>query len=371
VGELYIGLMSGTSLDGVDAAVVEFDDHRCTVRAAATTAFPKALRARLETLIDGASTGLVELGALDSALGEVFAGCVLALLEEARLETRHIAAIGHHGQTVYHRPSGPEPFTLQIGDPNVIAARTGITVVADLRRLDVALGGQGAPLMPCFHAWCFADPEERRGVVNIGGIANVSMLRPGLALSGFDTGPGNTLLDGWIARRRRRRFDRNGEFAAAGNVDEHLLSQLLSDPFFALAPPKSTGREYFNLQWLESRLAPFEISDQDVQATLAELTAVTIADALCAAEEFPRVILCGGGAYNLDLVTRLQRNLAPATVVSSRDYGIAPDWVEAAGCAWFARARLRQEPVSEPSVTGARQAAVLGGVYLGVTKNPP
>ena len=368
MGELYIGLMAGTSLDGIDAVIAEFgDDRSCAIRRAATTPFPSALRTRLATLIDTPSIELAQLGALDTALGEFFARCANVLVRAANMTHTDIVAIGHHGQTIFHQPVPPEPFTMQIGDPNVIAARTGITVVADLRRLDVALGGQGAPLMPFFHAWCFGADDATRAVVNIGGIANVSLLDPSRPLRGFDTGPGNTLLDGWISQSAGKPFDRSGAFAASGQVDEPLLANLLSDPFFDRRPPKSTGREYFNMPWLRRRLDRHSASNRDIQATLSELTAASIAREL-AAEAPAQVILCGGGAHNVDLVTRLKRRLPNIPISTSEALGIAPDWVEAAGCAWFARARLRGAAVSEPSVTGARQGAVLGSVYLAPSK---
>lgn len=367
---LYLGLMAGTSLDGIDAVIAEFADRRCTVRGAQTTPFPESLRRRLESVIRAGTIELAELGALDTALGELFAQSVLELLDASGVEPDAIAAIGHHGQTIYHKPTPPEPFTMQIGDPNVIAARTGITVVADLRRLDIALGGQGAPLMPLFHAWCFGSADATRAVVNIGGIANVSVLAPGAGPRGFDTGPGNTLLDAWIAQATGEPFDRDGAFAASGRVDEKLLAALLEDPYFERPPPKSTGREYFNMAWLERRLAGARPASRDLQATLSELTAASIARSLTG-ESVSEVILCGGGAHNRDLVTRLQHRLAAIPVVTSRELGIAPDWVEAAGCAWFARERLAGQRVATPSVTGARQAAVLGGVYWGsITRNP-
>jgi anhydro-N-acetylmuramic acid kinase len=364
LGQLFIGLMSGTSLDGVDAAVVEFGDQQCLVREAVTTVFPTPLRSRLEALVRRPQIELAEFGQLDNALGEFFATCTLQLLDKAGLAPEDIEAVGHHGHTAFHKPDGQNPFTLQIGDPNVIVARTGITVVADFRRLDIALGGQGAPLMPAFHAWRFGEPGQVRAVVNIGGIANVTLLRSHLALVGFDTGPGNTLLDGWIACCSEQRFDRDGQFAASGSVDRPLLEQLLTDPFFARLHPKSTGREHFNMAWLEQRRGESEVSECDMQATLAELTALTIAEGVRrSSSEIERVILCGGGAHNLDLVARISRHLAPLRIESSADYGISPDWVEAAGFAWLARARLRLETANSPTVTGARQAATLGAVY--------
>jgi anhydro-N-acetylmuramic acid kinase len=370
MGDLYVGLISGTSLDGVDAVLADFGERRCAIRAAATTRFPPQLQDRLRTLIERPQqTSLAELGTLDSAVGEFFADCTLALLRGAGSSSADVVAIGHHGQTVFHQPEGPNPFSMQLGNPNVLAARTGITTIADFRRLDMALGGQGAPLMPGFHEWCFEDAKETRAVVNIGGIANVTLLHPNRPLEGFDTGPGNTLLDAWIQRNRGEAFDRGGSWAASGAVDPRLLEALLAEPFFERAPPKSTGREYFNLAWLEQRAAahPARRRAEDVQATLAELSAVTIAGAIGRlAPGCARLILCGGGAHNADLVERLRQRVPAIPVESSREHGLSPDWVEAAGFAWLARQRLAGKASNRPTVTGARLAAALGGVYLGV-----
>ncbi|MFO7287841.1 MAG: anhydro-N-acetylmuramic acid kinase [Gammaproteobacteria bacterium] len=363
--ELYIGLISGTSVDGVDAVLCEIDDAHLRVLAAETLPYPPELRKRVVDLIDRPEISLAELGSLDVALGEHFAACALGIASRAGIAPSRIAAIGHHGQTVFHKPAPPEPFSLQLGDPNVVAARTGITTVADLRRLDIALGGQGAPLVPAFHAWRFADPSETRVVVNIGGIANVTVLAPGRDVLGFDTGPGNTLLDRWIERARGLPRDERGEWAAGGRVDRDLLAALLEEPYFEAPPPKSTGREHFNIAWLDARLAAIGArpDDRDVQATLAELTAETIASAVARhAPGCARLIVCGGGAHNTDLLRRLERT-ARVPVETTERYGIGPDWVEGAAFAWLARARLEGRPGNLPSVTGARRPALLGGVY--------
>jgi anhydro-N-acetylmuramic acid kinase len=255
---------------------------------------------------------------------------------------------------------------LQIGDPNVIAAHTGIATVADFRRIDVALGGQGAPLVPAFHSWRFRDSRDARVVVNIGGIANITVLAPARATTGFDTGPGNTLLDLWIRRRRNEPFDRDGGWASGGRVSGPLLAACLEEPYFAARAPKSTGRELFHGAWLDRRLASVSgLADADVQATLAELTATTIATAIGSElTQCREVIVCGGGAHNGDLMQRLRR-LTGTRVASTDAYGVPPDWVEGAAFAWLARARLRGLAGNVPSVTGARREAVLGGVYLG------
>ena len=365
MSELYLGLMSGTSIDGVDAVLVEFGDRDCTLLGSSTTPYPAKLHERVRTLIDNPKTTLMELGAVDVALGRFFARCANELLDAAGVARTDVRAIGHHGQTVFHQPDGPEPFTLQLGDPNSLAARTGIATVADFRRLDMARGGQGAPLTPAFHEWLFGSDDELRVVVNIGGIANVTVLDPGRPTSGFDTGPGNTLLDGWIRRCRRRDHDEDGRWSASGTVNPALLDRFCMEPYFSLAPPKSTGRELFNLGWVERHLADAtEVpADADVQATLAELTAATIVGALQALQP-GRLIVCGGGAHNGDLIDRLGR-YADCPVESNDACGIAPDWVEAAAFAWFARARLAGKPGNVPTVTGADRALVLGGLYRG------
>lgn len=365
MADLYLGMISGTSVDGVDAVLTELDDSSARIVAAETRAFPAPLHRRLTAMIDEPRADLTELGGVDVSLGAFFADCALELIAAAGFEPADVVALGHHGQTVFHRPDPPEPFTLQLGDPNVVAARTGIATVADFRRMDVALGGQGAPLVPAFHAWHFGAAHETRAVVNIGGIANVTLLSGTTPAAAFDTGPGNTLLDRWIERCLGVDRDENGEWAAGGSVDCALLDALLEDEFFARPPPKSTGRERFNAAWLERHLAAAgrSIDARDVQATLAELTAETIAAALRGhAPDTGRLIVCGGGAHNGDLLRRLRRASGIA-VESSARHGIAPDWVEGAAFAWLAYARLAGLPGNAGGVTGARRSAVLGAVY--------
>lgn len=366
MGSLYLGLISGTSADGVDACLASFDGGVCRIQAAATTAYPPPLRQRVLAIIEDPQVRLEELGAADVAIGRFFAQCALELIGRAGVRPAEVTAIGHHGQTVFHGPSGPEPFSLQLGDPNSVAAITGITTVADLRGMDMALGGQGAPMVPAFHEWLFASPSETRVVLNVGGIANVTVLDPGEPTLGFDTGPGNTLLDAWVGRHLDRDFDASGRWAAGGRVDRRLLDELLGEPYFASPPPKSTGRELFNASWLDRRLAgPRTVADRDVQTTLAELTAATVTGAIGRLPKTPdRILVCGGGVHNDDLLARLRR-LSPCPVESTEAHGLAPDWVEAAAFAWLAAARLENRPGNVPSVTGARQPAVLGGIYCG------
>lgn len=367
MSELYLGLMSGTSLDGIDAAVVDLSARTPRVIAAHTHPYAAELRSELLTLAQGGSSEEVELlGRLDRWLGELFAEAALALLHQHNLAPGAIRAIGSHGQTVRHRPAGPAPFTLQIADPNLIAERTGITTVADFRRRDMAAGGQGAPLVPAFHASCFRDPREDRAVLNLGGMANLTLLPadPQQPVRGFDTGPGNVLLDAWIGRQRGETCDRNGAWASSGRTHPSLLDRLLQDEYFSAPPPKSTGREQFNLAWLERRLAGIECTPQDVQATLVALTAETITRGLRdTAPRTQRMLVCGGGVHNVALMTALDTRLPDVKVESTATHGLDPDWIEAAAFAWMARETLAGHPSNVPSVTGACGPRILGGIY--------
>jgi anhydro-N-acetylmuramic acid kinase len=363
---LYIGMMSGTSMDGIDAALLEIDATRMQVQAAHEHEWPAQLQQRLRNAAeDFEHTGLRELGQLDTAVGLQFAHAAAQLLRTSGLSAAQVRAIGSHGQTILHQPLGEAPFTLQIGDPNIIAERLGIDVVADFRRRDIAAGGEGAPLMPAFHAAVFGTPGQSRAVVNIGGIANVTLLRADGSVLGFDTGPGNCLLDAWSRLHLRQPYDAGGAWAANGTVDESLLEQLLGLPYFARSAPKSTGRETFSDLWLERALTGRSISPVDVQSTLAQLTARSIADALRAAGgAAPREIyVCGGGAFNAELMRRLAEALPQARVNTTQACGIAPEHVEAAGFAWLAHRYLHDLPGNLPSVTGARRPVPLGALY--------
>lgn len=365
---LYLGLMSGTSVDGVDAALVELDEIRPRLVMAQTYPYPPALRDALLAVGQGEALPLAALGELDTQVGETFAACAAAVMAEAHVTAREVRAIGSHGQTVAHAPHPPHPYTLQIGDPNIIAERTRITTVADFRRRDVAAGGQGAPLAPAFHAALFGGGNEPRVVVNIGGIANVTLLPADQDVVGFDTGPGNCLMDAWATQRLGRAYDAGGEWARSGHVHTGLLDTLLADDYFRRSPPKSTGRDFFQGRWLAERLKRFtsRIEAPDVQATLAELTARTISEAISAAlPQAKRVLVCGGGAYNHHLMERLQAHLACATVTSTAAYGLAPEWVEAVAFAWLAKQTLEGRPGNLPRVTGARRPLVLGAIYPG------
>lgn len=365
MSRLFLGLISGTSTDGVDAALCRFGERSCQVVAARTFAYPPAIRQRIESLISAGGAALAEIGAVDVAVGRFFADCANALIAGEGLEAREITAIGHHGQTIWHEPNPPEPFSWQIGDPNSVAAITGIDTVADLRRLDMAFGGQGAPIVPAFHQWLFASDAAARIVLNVGGIANLTVLAPGCDVLGFDTGPANTLLDAWARHCLDQPYDDGGRWAASGNPDAELLRVCLDDAYFAQAAPKSTGRERFNETWLQQQLASVarEVSAADVAATLIELSATTIANAITAERLADyALIVCGGGVRNAALMQRLGA-LTGQPPQSSADYGLDPDWVEAAAMAWLARARLELEPGNLPTVTAAREASVLGGLY--------
>jgi anhydro-N-acetylmuramic acid kinase len=365
--DLFIGLMSGTSLDGIDAALFDLSAIPPRVCSARTSPYPAETRSLLVQLAQGGLEHEVDmLGRTDTLLGELFAAAALALLEAAAVAAHEIRAIGSHGQTVRHRPDGPHPFTLQIGDPNIIAARTGITTVADFRRRDLALGGQGAPLVPAFHAACFRDPHEDRAILNLGGMANLTLLPadPREPVRGFDTGPGNVLMDAWIGSRQGRTCDQDGVWAASGTVLPGLLNRLLSEAYFELAPPKSTGRELFHLGWLERQLHGEMPDDADVQATLCELTAASVTIALKRwAPRTQRLLVCGGGTHNAQLMRRLRAQLPDLPVESTADRGLDPDWIEAAAFAWMARETLSGRPSNLPGVTGARAPAILGGIY--------
>ena len=307
---------------------------------------------------------------LDARLGRAFAQASRALLTRAGIPPEEIAAIGSHGQTVRHLPEPPVRNTLQIGDPNIIAEETGITTVADFRRRDLAAGGQGAPLVPAFHRAAFGLAGEYRVVVNIGGIANLTLLPPGedCRVTGFDCGPGNLLMDAWATRHLRAPMDRAGRWAASGNVHQALLNRLLEDPYFRRPPPKSSGREHFSAVWLEAVLNPLTVqpSAADVQATLCELTATSIAGAIREhAPDAGRVLVCGGGIHNDHLMERLRRHLEDLPVCSTADHGMDPDWVEAAAFAWLAQQTLAGRPGNLPAVTGAEREVILGGIYLG------
>lgn len=362
--EMYVGLMSGTSLDGVDAALVDLS-HRPALIGAEFVPYPKALRSRLIALHEPARNELEDAARLSIELSRHYAAAVVRLLARSRVSAAKIGAIGCHGQTVRHRPE--VGYTIQLGNPAWLAECTGITVVADFRSRDIAAGGQGAPLVPAFHAACFRSRSRHRAVVNVGGIANLTVLPPQGTVTGFDTGPGNILLDAWMRERFARDLDRGGELASRGEIIPTLLGQMLADAYFRLRPPKSTGRDRFNLAWLR-KFGVLRHAPQDVQATLAEFTARSIANAINRfSPRTEEIYLCGGGVHNVDLVGRFSRLLPDIGIASTESLGIHPDWVEGMAFAWLARRALKHEPGNLATVTGAKGPRVLGAIYPGRT----
>jgi anhydro-N-acetylmuramic acid kinase len=367
---LHIGLISGTSADAVDAALVELGADGVELVARHSEAIPQSISAELRTVIDGPLIDRSTFWQLDVRVGELFARAAINLLGKAGVEASAVRAIGSHGQTVFHAPDAEYPSTVQIGDPNVIAERTGITTVADMRRRDLAAGGQGAPLAPAFHAAVLRSRDRDRVVVNIGGIANLTLLPSDEAseVTGFDTGPGNTLMDVWNERAHGTVMDVDGAWARSGACHRRLLDALLEDAYFALAPPKSTGRELFNLAWLDGVLAKLgeEVAAEDVQRTLCELTVTSVAEAIAAYAPGTReVFICGGGVHNPLTMERLEEQLRPIRVASTESIGFDPDWVEAAAFAWLAARTLDGKSGTLPTVTGAKHPVILGGIYKG------
>lgn len=372
---LYIGLMSGTSLDGVDGVFADFDAQPPRILDHASAPLPDALRAELLALNTSGPDELHRAALAANALMRVYAQVVQTLLQKNRVPANAVRAIGAHGQTVRHRPQAFDGtgYTLQLCQPALLAELTGIDVVADFRSRDVAAGGQGAPLAPFFHRAWFGQPGQSLALLNVGGISNLTVLRADGSQLGFDCGPGNALMDGWCQRHRGHAYDDQGAWAASGTVSMPLLSQMLAEPYFTAPPPKSTGRDLFHLQWLASRLAAHAAtlpagapapSPADVQATLAELTARTCADSLQRhAPGMARLVVCGGGALNTHLMRRLAALLPAAQVMASDAAGLPPLQVEAAAFAWLARQAVLRETLDLKSTTGARGARVLGGIY--------
>lgn len=365
--ELYVGLMSGTSLDGIDASLVSFENQQVRLIAFDYFPFPPGIRDAIQRISEpDILISLNDYGALDTRLGHLFAEAVNSLLVKTKTPASSIIAIGSHGQTVYHAPDIQFPFSLQIGDPNIIAEKTGITTVADFRRRDMAANGQGAPLVPAFHKAMFNHPTEHRCIVNIGGIANITVLpAESSQVIGFDTGPGNTLMDLWIKQHRNLAYDKNGAWAKTGKIKHDLVNKLKKDAYFGARPPKSTGKEYFSLSWLNQKIKSISYNAEDIQASLCFLTAITICQAI---EKYAslteRVLICGGGIHNDYLLELIQMNL-DCPVNSTEPYGIHPDHVEAMAFAWLARQTLNNHPGNLKEVTGANNAVILGGLYQG------
>ncbi len=364
--------MSGTSVDAIDAALVRCNGEIVEIVATHQHTIPAAIRKCIAAISHSGFDEIERLGVLDRELGRLFAEAAIELLSCAHTEPAQVRAIGSHGQTIRHRPPSAamraiESFSLQIGDPNTIAEQTGITTVADFRRRDIAAGGEGAPLAPAFHAAAFATPGVNRAIVNIGGIANISLLEGSELRMGFDTGPGNTLIDHWISKHRGDHYDRDGQWSATGQVNQVLLAKLLAHTFFKKAGPRSTGKEEFNLTWLENQLAGLDnIAAVDVQATLVELTVTSIAKSIGNSPfKVAEIYICGGGSHNSHLMRRLAAQLSPATVASTATIGTDPDWVEAAAFAWLAGRTLDDLAGNAPVVTGATGIRILGGIFPG------
>jgi len=364
MSEIFVGLMSGTSMDGIDAALVEFDESSLSIVGTKNFPYPAALRQQLlDAIAIPLEREIDNVADLHRATGESFRDAALALLEETGVDAMAVAAIGSHGQTLRHQPNAKTPFSLQIGDPQLIASGTNIRTVADFRSADIVAGGQGAPLAPVFHEWLFRAPDKIRCVLNIGGVANLTVLTDRHDTIGFDTGPGNSLMDAWIRKHRDAAFDRDGRWADEGSVDTELLERFLSEPYFAYAPPKSTGFEQFNLRWIEAHDTS-SIEPADVQATLCALSAITIADAVTDfAPATADLLICGGGAHNPTLMHEIRVRLPGVSVSPTAAAGLDPDWVEAVAFAWLAMRHLQGLPGNLPSVTGASDAVVLGSLY--------
>lgn len=366
MSDLYIGIMSGTSANAVDAALVDFSKVKPQVLATHTEAIDSQLKQAIHAFAKPGDNELNRLAEVDIAIAKLSATAANRLLDIAEKSPNDIKAIGSHGQTIRHQPTGDLRYTLQVGDANIITAMTGISTVTDFRRHDMALGGQGAPLTPIFHQHIFADENTPRVILNLGGIANISILphTNNTTLLGFDTGPANTLIDHWAQHHQQGTYDNKGEWASSGNIYLVLLEALLSDPYFEKQPPKSTGLEYFNQAWLNKYLEKYpQISAVDVQATLTELTAVCTSDAIKAHCPEGEIIVCGGGAYNEYLMQRLKANSPSHVVNNSEVYGIKPEWIEAVAFAWLAKLAIQHQPGNVPSVTGASSRAVLGAIY--------
>ena len=365
--DLFIGLMSGTSLDGVDGVLADFADESLRVLADASAPMPSALRAELLALNTAGDNELHRAALAGNALMRLYAEVAESLLATSGVQRDAVRAIGAHGQTVRHRPQQFDGtgYTLQLAQPALLSELTQIDVVADFRSRDVAAGGQGAPLAPFFHRAVFARPGEAVGVMNIGGISNLSVLRPDGSILGFDCGPGNALMDGWCLRHTGSAYDDGGRWAASGTVIADLLDRFLADPYFAAPPPKSTGRDLFHADWLQRHLHSLPAqSPQDVQSTLLELTAKSCNEAVDKhGRGIARLVVCGGGALNGQLMQRLQALLPSTQVMSSSEAGLPPLQVEAAAFAWLARKAILREKLDLQSVTGAKGARVLGGIF--------
>jgi anhydro-N-acetylmuramic acid kinase len=358
--------MSGTSMDAIDAALVRIVEHELELIQYQQTPISKRLQQTIRSI--NTESTLSEISEIDVIMGNLFAEASLQIIEYADLAPEDIHAIGSHGQTILHLPDAEHPRTLQIGDANIIAYQTGITTVADFRRMDIAAGGEGAPLAPAFHQWLFQDNKSERVILNIGGMANLTVLPANdkTSVTGFDTGPGNTLMDEWIQQHLDQDFDRDGIWASSGQCNQELLSLLLDETYFKAAPPKSTGKDFFNLRWLEGKLSQLKISidTNDIQATLLELSVITISDAIKNhAPNCNEILVCGGGVHNKLMMQRLGDLLTKTEISSTEKVGLNPDAVEAVAFAWLAKCRMENQFGNLTSVTGADDQVILGAIY--------
>jgi len=367
----FIGLISGTSADGVDAAAVRFVDDQSHIDAFHTYPYPSELIHRLQPVLDNQQNpSLLNLGILDAEIANAFASAAKAVINLAGWSVDDVTAIGSHGQTIYHGADATPPFSFQLGDPNRITYQTGVPVVADFRRMDLAAGGQAAPLAPLIHSVLFhpfgQDNNADQAVVNIGGIANISWLPATTSdkTLGFDCGPGNCLMDAWCRAHLQQAFDTAGQWASSGQVHAELLNNLLQDDYLQRPAPKSTGREYFTLSWLQQHYAQLnQLPNEDVQATLLQLTATSIANAINDCGEAERVIVCGGGVHNQTLMQALSISLPNSHVISSNDIGVSADAIEALLFAWLAKQRMSDQHIDTRHITGAEKPILLGNIF--------
>lgn len=374
--DYYIGLMTGTSVDSLDAALVQFSSNQqCAIIGTHSLALPNNIRQQVKMLTCSGKGEIDTLRSLDYAIAQHSCDAIKAVCLKSHISISDILAIGSHGQTIRHYPTTQDHhgYTLQAGDPNIIAEVTGVTIVADFRRRDIAAGGQGAPLAPAFHKAIFHSTQEDRVIVNLGGIANITYLPKEGDVLGYDTGPANTLMDGWCWQHQQMRFDENGQWSQSGTCNQNLLSTMLADHYFALPFPKSTGRERFNSTWLEECItqantgSTISLPAEDVQATLLELTAITVSQEIVKLEPSGQssIYICGGGAHNSALLQKLTSHLQPRSVCTTDALGVDPDWVEALAFAWLAKQTIEHRHGNLPSVTGANKEVILGGIYLG------
>ncbi len=363
--QLIVGMLSGTSRDGVDAVLINFGHDSMEVLHAVCTPYPPAIKSSLDQLLETGQAPTPELTELlDENLGRFFARTAQNLVADTGMEMSDIQAIGSHGQTVWHQPGGDNPVSIQLGKPDLIASNTGVCVVANFRAADIQAGGQGAPLAPLLHQQLFCSEDEDRAVLNLGGIANLSLLPSKGGVSGFDCGPGNCLMDAWTNRHLHKDYDDNGGWAAKGTSVAGLLEKLLKDPYFSQSSPKSTGLEYFNMPWLDNMLGDTAMEPVDVQATLVDLTVMSVAASLRDVGIPKRLLVCGGGANNKYLMSRLAAALPRVIIESTARHGIDPNWVEGLLFAWLARARLTGQLQNTPPITGAAQPVMLGDIHL-------